>query len=246
MAFSASGLIAGRNPLKIRPFLLRARPPEGVPEEGERGVLVLFPAPTVLAVDDPRLLRVEREPDLAHPLSDPVQQVLRLTMRGAVHDRIVGIALKRAARELPGHPGIERVVHEQVRQDRRNRRPLRSSLGPLLKGTVGAFERGSQPPLHIQQRPAAIGNRPNRFDHEVPRNRVEELLDVEIDHPVVLPAPLPARRQRLMGRLVRSVAIGVGVEPMVRPLLQMHGHDRLRDPVSNRRDGGIKLHLLQP
>jgi len=78
--------------------------PEGVPEEAERGVLVLFPAPTVLAVDDPRLLRVKREPDLAHPLGDPAQHVLRLAARGAVHDRVVGVALEWAAREVPGHP----------------------------------------------------------------------------------------------------------------------------------------------
>ena len=113
--------------------------------------------------------------------------------------------------------------------------PCGVPLAALLKGTVRALKRGSQPPLHVQQHPAAVGDRPHRFDHEVPRNGVEELLDVEIDHPVVLPAPLPARPERLMGRLVRPVAIGVGVEPMVRPLLQVHGHDRLRDPVGNRR-----------
>jgi hypothetical protein len=37
-----------------------------------------------------------------------------------VHDTIVGVALERAVRELPSHPRIERVVHEQIRQDRRN------------------------------------------------------------------------------------------------------------------------------
>jgi hypothetical protein len=35
------------------------------------------------------------------------------------------------------------------------------------------------------------------------------------------------------------------VKPMVRPFLQVHRHDRLRDPVGDRRDGGIKLRLLQ-
>ena len=37
----------------------------------------------------------------------------------------------------------------------------------------------------------------HRTNHEVPGNGVEELLDVEIDHPVVLPAPLPAYRDRV-------------------------------------------------
>jgi len=30
--------------------------PKGEPEEGERGVLVLRPAPTIFAIDDPRLV----------------------------------------------------------------------------------------------------------------------------------------------------------------------------------------------
>src|SRR5215218_755420 len=83
--------------------------------------------------------------------------------------------------------------------------------------------------------PAAVGDRPDRLGHEVPRHLIEELLDVEIDHPVVLPAPRPTRRDRVMGRLARPVAIGVRVKPVVRPRLQMHGHDRLRDPVGDRR-----------
>ena len=115
-----------------------------------------------------------------------------------------------------------------------HRRPLRSSLASLLKGAIGMPGRG-QPPLDVQRHPAGVGDRLDRPEHEVPRHLVEELLDVEIDHPVVLPAPLSACRERLVGRLARPVAIGVGVEPVVRPLLQIHGHDRLRDPVGDRR-----------
>jgi hypothetical protein len=33
--------------------------PEGIPEEGERDVLVLLPTVAVLAVDDPRLVGME-------------------------------------------------------------------------------------------------------------------------------------------------------------------------------------------
>jgi hypothetical protein len=42
-------------------------------------------------------------------------------------------------------------------------------------------ERGGQPPLHIQQRRAGVGDRRDRLAHEVPWHLVEELLDVEID-----------------------------------------------------------------
>src|SRR3954452_15962426 len=124
----------------------------------------------------------------------------------AVHDTIVGVALEWAAREIPGHPRVERVVHVQVRQDRRDRRPLRSSLAALLKGAVRVLERGSEPPLDIQQHPGGVGDRLDRLDHEIPRHLIEELLDVEIDHPVVLEAPLPAHRERIMSRSARPVA----------------------------------------
>src|SRR5215216_1188808 len=153
----------------------------------------------------------------------------------AVHDSIVGVALEWAAREVPGHPAVERVVHEQVRQDRRDGRPLRSSLAALLKGAVWVLERGSEPPLDIQQHPAGVGDRPHRPDHEIPRHLIEELLDIKIDHPVVLEAPLPAHRERIMSRSARPIAIGVRDKPMVRPFLQMHRYHRLRDPVRDRR-----------
>jgi hypothetical protein len=130
--------------------------------------------------------------------------MLGLPLALAVHDGVVGVALERAAREVPGHPGIERVVHEQVRQDRRDRRPLRSSLAARLKGPVWVLERGGQPPLDIPQHPAGVGD---RLDHEVPRHLLEERPDVEIDHPVVVPAPLPACRDRVVGRPARPVAI---------------------------------------
>ena len=66
------------------------------------------PAPTVFAVDDPRLIRVEPQADLAHPRGDPGKHILGLPPALAVHDSIVGIAFKRAAREVPGHPDVER------------------------------------------------------------------------------------------------------------------------------------------
>src|SRR5450432_3444933 len=91
---------------------LAARPPcpEGVPEKGERDVLVLAPALTVLAIDDPRFVRVKPQADFVHPRSDPAEHQLGLGPALAVHDSIVGIALPWAARELPDHPRIERVV----------------------------------------------------------------------------------------------------------------------------------------
>jgi hypothetical protein len=64
-------------------------------------VLVLPPAPIVFAVDDPRLVRVQPEPNLLHPRGDPCEHVLRPAARLAVHDDVVGVALERAGREVP-------------------------------------------------------------------------------------------------------------------------------------------------
>ena len=126
-------------------------------------------------------------------------------------------------------------MHEQVRQDRRYRRSLRSSLGSLRERAVGVLQRRSQPPLDIQQHPPVGADRGHRLDDKVPRNGVEELPDVQVDHPVVLPTPCPACSDRVMGRLSRPIAIGVRVELRFHQRLQMHGHHRLRDPVCDRR-----------
>ena len=187
--------------------------PERESEEGKRGVLVLAPTPAVFAVDDPCLVGMEPQSNLVHPLRDPGQHRLGLCPAFAVHDGIVSEAVKRAARILPGHPRIERVVHEQVRQARRDRRPLRSSPAALFKGPVRMLQRRMQPPFHVEQHPPAVGDRLHRPDDQVPRHLVEELLDVQVDRPVVLPAPLPAYRKRVMGRASRPVAIGVLVKP---------------------------------
>jgi hypothetical protein len=40
-----------------------------------------------------------------------------------VHDRVVGVALELDCRVFPGQPGVERVVHEQVRQHGRSHAP---------------------------------------------------------------------------------------------------------------------------
>ena len=92
-----------------------------------------------------------------------------------MHDGVVGIALERASRELPEHPRIERVVHKQVRQDRRNCRPLRGALRALFKSAVWMLRWRGQPAPHVQQHPAFRADRLNRFENKVPRDLIEEL-----------------------------------------------------------------------
>ena len=81
-------------------------------------MLVVPPALLVFAIDDVRLLRVKRQAHLCHPLGDRSQHLFGLFLAHTVHDTVVGIALEGDPRIVPGHPAIERIVHEQVGQNR--------------------------------------------------------------------------------------------------------------------------------
>jgi hypothetical protein len=76
--------------------------------------------PLVLAVHDLRLVGMQPQPDLFHPVPDRLDQLPGLTLSDAMHDRVVGIALEADGWILPRQPHIERIVHEQVRQHRRD------------------------------------------------------------------------------------------------------------------------------
>jgi site-specific DNA recombinase len=117
----------------------------------------------------------------------------------------------------------------------RDRRTLRCALCPFSRGPVGQTQPRGQPPLDIQHHPMGVGVRLDRGHHFVPRDGVEELPDVELDHPVEPPAPLPAGRNSVQGRFARPIPVGVRVENLLHPLRQVTGHHRLRDPVSDGR-----------
>src|SRR5204863_1037824 len=91
--------------------------PEGVAEEVEAGVLEVSPAVRVLAVHDLRLHRVQLKAQGPEPLSDGGPQHPGLVLGVAVRNNIICVTLERAAWELPVHPRVERIVHEQISQD---------------------------------------------------------------------------------------------------------------------------------
>jgi hypothetical protein len=68
----------------------------------------------------------------------------------------------------------------------------------LLQGAVWELQRRNQPPLHIQQHPLLVGVGLDRLDDEPMLDRVEEFLDVQIQQPVLLPAPLATDLQRMV------------------------------------------------
>ncbi len=82
-------------------------------------------------------------------------------------------------------------MHEQVRQHGRYRRTLRVPRSRAWMVPSGSCKRRFQPPLHIQHYPPPLVRRVglDRLDHQVMIDGIEELLDIQIQHPVLLLAP---------------------------------------------------------
>ena len=74
------------------------------------------PPVPILGVNYPGFAGMQPQPDLFHPAADRFRHGQRLGVTAAVHHRIVDIAFEGDAWELPGHPPIERVVQEQIRE----------------------------------------------------------------------------------------------------------------------------------
>src|SRR5206468_11568787 len=88
--------------------------PEGVAEKIEAGVPEVPPAVRVLAEHDLRLPGMQLQAQGPEPRGDRGQQLVGLVPAVAMRNNVIRIPLKRAAREFPVHPRIERIMHEQV------------------------------------------------------------------------------------------------------------------------------------
>src|ERR1035437_6409201 len=91
---------------------------EREPQEGERGALTGVLSPILLAVDDLRLVGMQAQPDPAQPGGDPPTQIPGLLLTEAMNHNAIPVPLERDARELPNHPLIERIMQEEVREQR--------------------------------------------------------------------------------------------------------------------------------
>jgi hypothetical protein len=101
---------------ELPPSILGPPGPKGVAEKVELDVLMLAPPIIVLAVHDLGLLRMKLQTALLQALPDRFEHVLRLSPAPGVNDHIVSIALKPDVRIGSAHPEIERVMHEEIRQ----------------------------------------------------------------------------------------------------------------------------------
>src|SRR5271157_6053847 len=207
-----------------------------VAEKVELDVLVLPPPVVILAVDNSGLLRMKLQSAFGKATPDGFQHRSCFLLAPAVDDGVVRVTLDPDARILSLHPEVERVVQEQVGQQRTDDPSLRGPLRPLHESAVPTFDRGAQPPPNIQADPSQIRVAGQGTLDEVMRNGIKEGSDVQIDDPVAVPAPFPRHSHRVKRRAARSIAVGVGVEPGFHLWLHDHLDHCLRHAVGNGRN----------
>ena len=145
----------------------------------------------ILAVDDASSCPDGVPADTARAASDALQDLLRLRLRPAVRDDIIGVPLEGHAGMYPAHPVVEREVQKNIRHQRTQ--PLRpagspSSAAPAFRPPVGRELRAT---AEIEENPRALRVLPHGSKHQFVVEIIEESLDVQINHPVIAPAPLP-------------------------------------------------------
>ena len=160
-------------------------------------------AVAVPAVDDARLFGMRFELALTLDCSSTrafdLQRALLFLAAAVVDHDIIRIALERAAGECPRLiQRIEHMMQEDVRQT--------VAKGDRRLAAYPALPWQSCPILQSRQAPSATARckssthlqsvcLPDRVHHQFPIDGIEEAFDVEIEHPVIAPAPLSRHRQ---------------------------------------------------
>src|SRR5208283_1099365 len=102
-------------------------------------------ATSVLAIDNMRLVRVDREAARRESIGKRRQNGMRLRFRFAVYQPIIGVPTPRHAWKRPCHPGVERVMQKEIGQEGTDDAALRRSLGAFRQGSIAELKRRCQP-----------------------------------------------------------------------------------------------------
>ena len=165
------------------------------------------------------------------PLNEAGPQLSGLLLGVAVDDHIIRVTLERTAGVFPVHPLVERIVHEEVREQRRDRRSLWGSPLSRRVGSVSHRHGGFEPPFDVEQHPTLVGVVSDRLHEQIMGNAVKEGPDIEIEHPVLVPTTLASHGQRAVGASPRPVSVAVGMEDRLKLLFQQHRSRGLSHPV---------------
>ena len=142
------------------------------------------------------------------------------------------------ARLFSDHPKVERIVHEQVGQQRRDRRTPPAGF-PSPERPVWHLQGGSEPPFDVEQDPALVGVASDRFEQQIMRNAVEGARTSTSNTQSCFPTTLSGHGQSIMSGAPRTVAVAVGVEDRLQLLFQQHRCCGLVHPVDRIRDSGV-------
>ena len=155
-------------------------------------MLRLVTALRVFAVQVLRLVGMQLKAQRPEPLDEAGAQLSGLLLGVAADDHIIRVALEPTAGVFAVHPLVERIVHEEVREQRRDRGSLWGSDLSRRGGSVCHRHGGFEPPFDAQQHPPLVGVVSDRPHEQVMANAVEEGPDIEIEHPVPAPQRLRA------------------------------------------------------
>ena len=174
IAFFALGLTAGEKLTKKASSATGPPTTEGVAEKVEAGVLRLVTALRVFAVQVLRLVGMQLKAQGPEPLNEAGAELLGLLLGVAADDHIIGVTLERTAGVFAVHPLVERIVHEEVREQRRDRRSLWGSRLSRCGGSVSHRHGGFEPPLDVEQHPTLVGVVSDRLHEQIMANAVKE------------------------------------------------------------------------
>jgi hypothetical protein len=166
---------------------------------------------------------------------DALQHLSRPLLCFAVRHNIICVSLKRHIWLRLAHPDVECKMQEDIGQKRANDSALRRPLLSQHKRTIFVLHRDFEPPLNVEQYPSTLCVLAHRAQNQPMVKVVKEPSNVEVNHPVLAPAPLARCRYRIMCRLFHSISIGVVVKIRLYQRLQIFLDNRLRNPIRHGR-----------
>ena len=116
----ASGIADRRTEVDevLPPPILRPPGAKRIAQKIELLVWVCPPSVVILAVDNLCLLRMQLQPTLSKPLLQHALEPLRLCLAATVAENVIGEPLERKLPMARCHPSVERIVQEQIREQR--------------------------------------------------------------------------------------------------------------------------------
>ena len=209
IAFSALGLAAGRKSAR-RAARARSSSAAGIVARENRTMdRIVSASVPILAVDELRLLRMQHEPARSKACVDGLPQRPRFLFAAAMTDDVVRVAFERDAGMVPRHPDVERVVQEQIRQQGADNAALWRSRRARHDAAILQLHRRLQPTLDVEQLPRTVRVFTHGLEQQAPIDRVEEALDVDVEHPVAAPAPLARLTDCVDCRSAWTISIGI-------------------------------------